>query len=371
VYFDLNDLDQKTLEAAAHHYEEHGFILLTGLKERVTRHFRPVLADMIGIDEAQLADILDPNKPADLFPANVRRRLAQVPTSGELATTLIAGVEPVLRRFIGPFVHVSSTFHGQFKGGSVKAVNHGGYVPEDQYMEVHGAYLLHQDFSGATIPTSPSMLTLWVAINSCPDWNLRIYPGSHRHGLLCNEWLQLTDERLAPLGEPIDVPAQEGLAVVFNGLLVHGTSNPGPQRRVSCDIRFFPLCGFLPSDVHFLGERPYESLQSALETAPGPVLRSPLLEDLVNLGQNVQLGDVPQYSVLNWVNYLSGVMRGELDAALPHLERFVNTEIGCDPAEAYTRKFHGRAVQQANLDSVRKRLGGDVPSSPELVYLHP
>ena len=103
-------------------------------------------------------------------------------------------------------------------------------------------------------PTSPSAVTLWVSMNSCPDWTVRFYPASHRQGLLCNDFLELDDQRLAALEKPIEVHAKIGTGVLFNALMLHGTGNPGSQRRVSCDIRFFPLCAFLPSTVHFLDE---------------------------------------------------------------------------------------------------------------------
>ena len=140
----------------------------------------------------------------------------------------------MFRRLFGPLVHVSSNYHAQVKGGDVLRVDRGGGVGE--YREVQGQYLIHQDFTGARIPTSPSQLTLWVAQNSSPDWTLRMYPGSHRNGLLNNQWVSLDDPWLAQFGTPVDVTAEEGLAVIFNSLLLHASSNPGPRRRVSCDI---------------------------------------------------------------------------------------------------------------------------------------
>ena len=181
-------------------------------------------------------------------------------------------------------------------------------------------------------------------MNDCPWWNLRLYPGSHRRGLLCNRWLALDDERLAPLGEPIDVPARAGSAVLFNALMLHGTSNPGPLRRVSCDIRFFPFCGFLPSETHLLGEFPSLALRAGSESAFSPILKAPLLEDQVFLGQKLQLGEVPSLSVLNWAKYLEHVVAGEPDEALPYLERFVNKDIGADPAHVYAAKFHNQPI---------------------------
>jgi hypothetical protein len=261
-----------------------------------------------------------------------------------------------LTRLIGPLVHVSSTFHAQFKGEGAQKVDHGGYSQATEYMEVHGPYLLHQDFAGASIPTSPSAMTLWVAMNDCPNWNLRLYPGSHRRGLICNSWLALDDERLAPLGEPIDIIARAGTAVCFNALMLHGTSNPGPLKRVSCDIRFFPLCGFLPSETHFLDPSPCNALRDGLDHAFSPVLQAPLLEDQVFLGNEIQLGDVPSQSVLNWVRFLSDVVAGRKDEALAHLERFVNTEMGFDSVTAYDSKFRNQPVCEETLRAVRKRV---------------
>jgi Phytanoyl-CoA dioxygenase (PhyH) len=356
----LQEFDSQQLEAAAQHYADRGFLLLSGLENLVTARFRPVLAEKIGVDEHDLLSFLDPENPKVVFSPEVRKRLGRVDTSRSLALSLLRVLEPLLTRLIGPLAHVSSNFHAQFKGDGVKAVDHGGYATGD-YMEVHGPYLLHQDFAGASIPTSPSAVTLWVAMNDCPCWNLRLYPGSHRLGLLCNRWVGLEDERLAPFGEPIDVPAQAGTAVVFNALMLHGTSNPGPLRRVSCDIRFFPLCGFLPSETHLLGSSPYSAIREGLAHAFNSVLQAPLLEDQVFLGEKTRLEHVPPLSVLNWVKYLSHVVNGEAEEALPYLERFVNTAIGFDGITAYVSKFHKQPVHEEALLSVRERLACVAP----------
>jgi hypothetical protein len=253
---------------------------------------------------------------------------------------------------------VSSTFHVQYKGGSRRRVEHGGYVPDSDFTELHGQYLLHQDFTGAALPTSPSAVTVWTAMNTCPQWNLRLYPGSHRLGMLCNQWLELDDNRLEALGNPIDIQAQEGTAVVFNAMLLHGTSNPGPKVRASCDVRFFPLCGFLPSQVHLLAPSAARELALGLDRVSGPVLRSPLLETQAFLGETPVVPSLPaRNSVLNWANYVKLVMRGELDEALPSLERFVNVEIGGDPLTPYAKKFHGREVHEQTLRMARELMG--------------
>jgi hypothetical protein len=369
VTFDIAKLDARALATMAEHYEEHGFCVLTGLQEVVTDRFLEVLAAITGSRNGDLAQILDPTKPGEVFDRDLRKKLSRVDTPAEFASSLLRVLEPVLMRLVGPFVHVSSTFHAQFKGYPVKAVDHGGYVENQDYMEVHGPYLLHQDFTGASMPTSPSAMTLWVGLNSCQDWNLRLYPGSHRLGLLCAQWLSLEDPRLSALNRPVDIAAQPGSAVVFNSLILHGTSNAGASRRVSCDIRFFPLCGFLPSQAHILGETPCTALRDNLKSAPGPVIQGPLLEDRIFLGDDVDLHDVPPASVLNWVNYVKYVVRGEMDQALPHLDRFVNKEIGVDPLEVFAAKFHGHPVCEATLRSLHQRLCIVEPSAAEGVRL--
>lgn len=364
---DLLRIDAAALQRAAREYDEQGFLLLSGVED-VSDRLASELAGQLGADETTLDSMLDPERPV-VFPPEVRQRLSKVETSRELAVWLLDRLESLLGQLLGPFVHVSSSFHGQFKGGGTIEVDHGGYKPETNFMEVHGAYLLHQDFGGATIPTSPSAITLWVPLNTCGDWNLRLYPGTHRQGLLSSEWLALDDARLASLEKPVDVQAAKGTAVVFNAMLLHGTSNPGPRRRVSCDIRFFPLCGFLPSEVHMLGDDPLGRLSERLSEETGATLRAPLLEDRVFLGGEIPRETVPSRSVLNWVNYINGVTRGRADEALPHLKRLANADFDATGPATYARKFHNRPVAASTLRAVRERLSAITPDAPELVEL--
>jgi hypothetical protein len=352
--FNLQQLGEQHLDDAIHYYAEHGFLVLSGLEDAITTKFRSVLADVIGVEKYNMADILDPENPAKTFPIEIRQRLVRVTTPHHLAQQLLDILKPLLIRLIGPFVHVSSTFHGQFKGGGAKAVDQ-GYGADPEYMEVHNPVLLHQDFTGASFPTSPSAVTLWVAMNSYQCWNLRLYPGSHRFGMLCNRFLELDEKGLEALGRPVDVPARIGTAVLFNALILHGTSNPGPLRRVSCDIRFFPLCGFIPSQVYGIDPRPSYALIEGIRRAFSSVLLAPLLEIDTFLGKEVGIiKDVPPSSILNWVNYLVHLVHGEMDKALPHLERFANTNIGFDAQEVYVSRFHGRRIHDATLSSARE-----------------
>ena len=362
----LDALTTESLDAAARQLENDGYFMLEGVTDGITSRFRPIIAERLGVNPIELDAMLDPNSPPMILPVEVRQRMSRVDTSAELAQSLLTTLDSVLQRTIGPIVHVSSNFHGQFKGGEVRPVDHGGYDPKAQYLEVQGQYLIHQDFSGAAIPTSPAGITLWTPLNSCPDWNLRIYPGTHRYGLLCNQWLKLEDPRLASFRPPIDIQAQAGTAVIFNSLLLHSSSNPGPRRRVSCDIRFFPLCGFLPSTPHIFGTKPLSTLRNQLARTESETLRSPLLEVLAFLGQDVLDHAVPPHSILNWPNYLSVLLRGDPGAALPHMARFVNEELGVDGPEAYTPKFHDRPVLAAVLAGVRNRLEALEPAAPEL-----
>jgi len=352
--FRLADLKGEGLDAAAARFDEQGFFLVDGVTDAVTRHFKPLLAERMAVSDAELETILDPDSPPVMLPVEVRERLSRITSTPELRDALFDGLRPVLTRLLGPLVHVSSTFHGQFKGGEVKPVDHGGY--DTDFLEVQGQYLLHQDFAGARIPTSPSAITLWVPQNSCPDFNLRLYPGSHREGLICEGWLALDDPKLAWLGEPVDVEAEAGTAVIFNSLLLHGSSRPGMRRRVSCDIRFFPLCGFLPSEVHALEADPLAAIRRGaaddLET-----LRAPHLEGLAFLGEGRIEPDVRPHSILNWANYLVDLLGGRPEPALEHFAQFVNGPNGWDPVEKYTSKYHGRTVHASTLRDAARRLG--------------
>lgn len=362
----LDTMTAADLEAAAQQFEEDGYFMLDGVEASLTSLYKPIVAERLGVDAAEMERILDPDSPPMVLPVEVRQRMSRIDTSPALATSLLAVLEAVITRLIGPIVHVSSNFHGQFKGGEVKAVDHGGYDPKAQYLEVQGQYLIHQDFSGAAIPTSPAGITLWTALNSCPDWNLRIYPGTHRYGLLCDQWLKLDDPRLSPFRPPVDIAAKAGTAIIFNSLLLHSSSNPGPRRRVSCDLRFFPLCGFLPSTPHILGSEPLHVIRNQLAMADTPTLRDPLLEVLAFMGQDVADGAVPPHSILNWPNYLSVLLGGDASGALPHMERFVNEELGVDAPPVYTSKFHDRPVHTSVLAGVRDRLRTLEPGAAEL-----
>jgi phytanoyl-CoA dioxygenase PhyH len=364
--FHLRDLtgSPSQLEAAAQHFEDNGFFILDGVEDTVTPLFTPMLARAIGISDAEMATFLDPESAPVVLPVEVRQALSRIDTTPELAQGLLRALEPVLIRLLGPVVHISSNYHAQVKGGDVMPVAQGGGVQD--YKEVQGQYLIHQDFTGARIPTSPAQITLWVAQNTSPDWNLELYPRSHRHGMLCHQWVPLDDPWLKQFGTPVSIPARRGSAVIFNSLLLHSSGKGGPRRRVSCDIRFFPLCGFLPSKPYALGNHPMKSLRDGLSRTLGPTLRAPLLETLAYLGEDVFDRDVPKYSILNWANYLTLYLRGNSDTAQPWMERFVNTEIGLDTPDIYTKKYHNQPIHHETLERARQAIAAVEPGESRL-----
>jgi hypothetical protein len=79
-------------------------------------------------------------------------------------------------------------------------------------------------------------------------------------------------------------------------------------------------------------------------------LRAPLLEALAFLGDALPEEEVPPHAIVNWAHYVSRIVQGNPEGALPWLERFVNTEIGVDTAEVFIAKFHDRPLQ---LESIR------------------
>lgn len=362
MVLDVTNLGPGQLDEAAHFFEEHGYVMLSGLDRAVAPAFEDSLAETLEVTREGLQAFLDPGAGAAIFDRDVRQRLSRITTSPQLAGRLLTSLTPLLTAFIGPIVHVSSTYHGQFKGGAVsdaaKDIAHYHNEGAADYMEVHGAYRIHQDFTGASLPTSPSGLTLWVALNDCPESTLRIFPGSHRLGLFCHKMWTAADPRLARLAEPFEVQARRGTGVLFNALLFHGTGKVGALRRVSCDLRFFPLSGFLPSEAHLLADQPLDVLHQLRARAVGPTLLSPVLEQLAFLDEDVHVEGVPEHSTLNWPNYLVELMAGRAETALPYLTRFINTDLLEDPITVFTQKFHNRPIHRDRLSAVRDRAVG-------------
>ncbi len=361
--YQILELAGKTLEAAATEFEAQGLIRLAGVGAVLTDLFESVFSGILDSEGIALGAVLQPLGAVE-FALGARRRISKVESTPGLAQEVLTKIGGLLSRLMGPILHVSSTYHIQVKGGGVAAppVDHGGYPDGTKFLEPFGQYLLHQDFTGANIPTSPSAVTLWVPLNNSPDWNLRIYPGSHRKGMLCNAWVNLDTPGLSALGEPVDIRAERGTAVVFNAMNLHGTSNPGIHRRVSCDIRFFPLCGFLPSRPWFLGADPLAELDRE-RPDDGPVLRTARLEGRAFLGRETEIPEGEQPTDYQWARYVAAVCRGDEDAA-EQLERYANPEVTGETGDVYVRKFHGRALQSDMLAEVQERLKGSPAEDP-------
>ena len=362
MLFNVNELDPRSLNEAARFFDANGYLQLTGLDERVAPAFEDSLAETIGISRVDLQPLLDPGAGAEIFDRGMRQRVSRITTSPRLASTLLGSLSPLLTQLIGPMVHVSSTYHGQFKGGALSQaaqdIAHYHNETAVDYMEVHGAFRLHQDFTGASLPTSPSGLTLWVALNDCHEATLRIFPGSHRLGMYCHKMWKSDDPRLAQLAPPVEIEARAGTGVIFNALLFHGTGKLGARRRVSCDLRFFPLCGFLPSEVHFLDDQPLEAIERLRRDAAGPTLLAPLLEQLAFLGQDVHVPSPERLSTFNWVDYLLELMASRPDEAYPYFLQFINTDLLDEPTEVFTTKFHNRQIHRERLQAVKERAIG-------------
>ena len=310
-----------------------------------------------GLSQSEIDAILDPSATDLVLPVELRQKLSRVPTSGDLADGLVSSLRPVLARLLGPVTHISRDFHAQFKCGATGRVGYGGYDSQHSFMEVHGAYQLHQDFTGASLPTSPAALILWTGLNHCPDWPVRIYPRSHRLGLLCRRFVSVDHASLPRFGAPLEIAARPGYGVIFNSLLLHGTGSAGPGRRVSCDIRFFPSCPYLQSAPRSLVESPAAFIEERLAKETGETLRAPLLENQAIAGCMGENVEAAPYSILNWANYLNDVCNGDAGRAAVHLARFANAEIGLDSPETYLEQFHRRPMQAATLEQIRELIG--------------
>jgi hypothetical protein len=324
-------------------YADNGYIRLCGVDDLVV-DFKKEIAQLFDVSVENLGDLLDSGKIIEFFNQNKRKQISKIKTTKEFQAKILNKLSPFLTQLIGPIVHTSSTFHGQFKWGNSLPVDHGGYGENSEYLEVHGRYLLHQDFTGATIPTSPSGVTLWIPLNKCSDWNLRLYPKSHRLGLLCNHWLQLDDPNLEKLEPPVDIQAEPGEAILFNALLLHGTSNPGPTHRISCDIRFFPLCGYLPSEPDILNDNPQEFILEQKRLTTQDTLLAPLLETETFLGKDIALIEPERFSALHWVLYEKASLENNRAMAGKALQMMTNQSLTQETHLDYLRKYFDKPI---------------------------
>jgi hypothetical protein len=362
--YDLRDPSSRSIDAALAFYGENGYLLLDGLSELATC-FHDELARLIGVDPDATGPLLDARHPPEELPPETLRSIARVVTPEWIKGRLLRELEPLLVRALGGFVQVSRDYHIQFKSGQSWTVNHGG--SQAGHREVQGIHLVHQDFCGASRATSPSAVTLWVPLNDCDEWTLRVFPGAHKRGMLQNTFLEFDDPRLETLGEPVDIRARRGTGAIFNALMPHGSSNPSRARRVSCDIRFFPLTAFLPSEIRTLTDRPLEAHRRGLERAESDAIRAPFLEALAFLGQPPVHAPASGPGPLHWVDHLNELIAGDRVGARRSFEAFISDDVGVDEIEAYDRFFDG-TLHSENLQRLRTRLGRLEPHAPELEY---
>lgn len=359
----LEDLSSDSLQQAAEFYSENGFVCVSGTEHVLLPELEAVLSDTLSDLGFDIKDVLSGALPLYEFGQDDRKTLSQIDTSVALQEKLVGLLQPVLLRILGPFVHVSRNFHAQFKGTDLVApqVDHGGYPDDSKFLEPFGQYLLHQDFTGARLPTSPGGMTCWVPLTVGDNWGLRLYPGSHRRGLMCNDWVPLEHDNLGLLGEPFDFRAERGKALLFHSLILHSSVNPGPARRVSIDIRFFPLCGYLPSSPWVLSDTPEADLDPI--EGDGETLRASRYEASVYLGRSPELDAPQELSVLNWIKYIEHVKNDDRDGALRWLENFTSTALTGEDYTIYRDKYHAHQMHPETTKRALQGLAGSATKS--------
>ena len=115
--------------------------------------------------------------------------------------------------------------------------------------------------------------------------------------------------------------------------------------------------------------RALEEFRRGLARADGPTLREPLLEAAHFMGLSRDAEACEPYSILNWGNFVRNTVRGDHDAALADLTRFVNLERGIDGVEAYSVKFHNKPIHTSTLAGLLDRLRSIDSSAPEVASL--
>src|SRR5207237_10929992 len=124
---------------------------------------------------------------------------------------------------------------------------------------------------------------------------------------LANRWLRPDEAGVERLGDSVEVFAREGHVLLFNFLVLHGTTRPGPATRISCDARFFPFCGILDSEATALTPQPLEWIRTRLKERLGDTLDGPLYETLAYLGEPIDWPRLGPQSVLNWARFIEGL----------------------------------------------------------------
>lgn len=343
MYFRVKDL-----AAAAAYYDENGFVVLTDVSPTLVAAFGAVLSELTGltVEEIERAG----SDGGITISRETRARLARPPMSPELRQLALSAFAEILVRILGPLVHVSQSYHPQIKSGAGPGYILSGYSGDG--LEVEAFYGLHQDFTAARVLTSPSAAVFWIPLNNCEDNGLRLYPRTCRCGLVANRWLPPTVQGLERFGPPVEIRAEKGQVLIFNFLVLHGTSNPGPRTRISCDLRFFPFCGILDSVPTVMRPQPVQWIRRRLNEIEGDLLAAPLYEALAYLAQPIEWPRIESHSILHWARFIEGLVMGNDDQMTASVEGLANTENGYDEVESYAKRFSTTALQAQPYESI-------------------
>lgn len=326
MYFPLRP---ENFAAILDHYSRQGFVVLTGVNPRIASVFRSVISSFTGLTEQEI-ERGGNGRPLSLS-REARAAVARPDTLPEMQELLTRDLGDLLTELLGPIIHISHTYHPQIKTGVSEGYAVEGYSGDGA--EVRAQYALHQDFTAGRKLTSPAAIVCWIPLNRCDQNTLRLYSKSHSQGMLARNWLLPDSPDLDRVGPYVDIEAEPGQILLFNFLLLHGTSRPGPKLRVSCDLRFFPFCPTIDSVARVLRPNPLEWIRQRLKTAIGETLVEPLLEASLYLGEPVEWPSLKPHSVLFWSQYIAALLNRDEDGVARAIRMLTNSEVGFD-AEA-------------------------------------
>ncbi|MDH6574653.1 phytanoyl-CoA dioxygenase family protein [Kitasatospora sp. MAP5-34] len=156
----------------------------------------------------------------------------------------------VVESVIGPEVAVTPILHVRLKPPELPELPE---LPEPPGTARAGLPALastppHQDSSGVPPEVDTTrMVTVWLPESDVAEHNgcLRVWPGSHRHGVLPHEIAPgrtaVRREVLDGLGAPVAVPVRAGSLLLMHRRLVHASlPNRSDALRRSFDLRYQP-----------------------------------------------------------------------------------------------------------------------------------
>jgi len=344
MYFQLKP---QMFGAITEFYNRHGFVILTDVDPALPAAFRKVLTDTMGLSSQQIRQAGE-GEPMHVS-SEARARLARPETTPDLREVLLATLGDLVVELLGPIIHVGNTYHPQIKRSQSTHILK-GYFGDG--LEVEAPYGLHQDFTAGRIVTSPNGIVCWIPVNTCEFNALRVFTDTVGRGLLANRWLPPDEAGVDQLGPSIEVKAQEGQVLLFNFLVMHGTTRPGPATRISCDARFYSFCGILDSEPAVLRPDPVDWIRARLREPRGETLAGPLYETLAYLGESIDWPELHPLSILHWARIIEGVVQGDADEVRGAIAQFVNCERGFDPLAGYVERFSDLALQARPYRSV-------------------